>query len=184
MAWNACLLTLTERTNDRFLSKIHASTQPSKILILQYTSSRCKIWKKVLLFCTRQDYQMNEIHTKLRHSLSILYMKLKFVRIIVLHQTWNSVILYLHVSLLNCVNVCSIHFHHVHSLLLGECSSLSEHIVIFGHFWRPLSLSAVGRHLVRLMAAPALHMPMQICLCRLCICRSDMFREIFFPVGV
>jgi len=26
----------------------------------------------------------------------------------------------------NCVNVCSIHFHHVHSLLLGGRSSLLE----------------------------------------------------------
>jgi len=29
-------------------------------------------------------------------------------------------------NLKNCVNVCSIHFHHIYSLLLGGRSSLSE----------------------------------------------------------
>jgi len=30
-------------------------------------------------------------------------------------------------------------------------------IVFFGPFWRPLCLSALGRRLIRLMVAPALH---------------------------
>jgi len=58
---------------------------------------------------------------------------------------------------MNCVNVCSIHIHHVHSLLLGACSSLPEpRNSIFGPFWRPLRLRTLASRLVRLMVAPAL----------------------------
>jgi len=53
------------------------------------------------------------------------------------------------------MKVCSIHFHQVHSLLLGVCSSFPEHNFIFGPFWRHLSLSALGSCLVRLTVTPA-----------------------------
>ena len=58
--------------------------------------------------------------------------------------------------LTKCVNMCSIHFHHVHILLL-VCLSLPEsHNCTFWSFWRPLCFSALGSRVVRLMVAPAL----------------------------
>jgi len=38
---------------------------------------------------------------------------------------------------INCVNVCSIYFHYVHSLLLGVCLSFPEHNCIFWSFLAP-----------------------------------------------
>jgi len=64
-----------------------AQTHP-KQRSLFYISSRCTLWKKGRLFHTRKVYYMNKTYTKLRHSLSIVYMKL--IRIILLHRTWNS----------------------------------------------------------------------------------------------
>ena len=56
-------------------------------------------------------------------------------------------------NLKNCMNMCSIHFHHVHSLLLDGRSSLSElrSCTFLDSFWCPFWPSALGSRLVCLM---------------------------------
>jgi len=54
------------------------------------------------------------------------------------------------VNLKNYVNVSSIRFHHVHSLLLVGCSSLHEpHSCIAWLLWRPLRTNALSSPLDR-----------------------------------
>jgi len=57
--------------------------------------------------------------------------------------------------LINCVNMCPIHFHCVHLLYLVYIGYFLNTMVFFGPFWRPLWLSALGSRIVRLMVALA-----------------------------
>jgi len=55
------------------------------------------------------------------------------------------------------VNVSFVHFHHiVHFYLMLVRHFLNHTFALVGIFWRPLSPSALGNSLVRLMLSPAL----------------------------
>ena len=86
------------------------------------------------------------VHTSVRwiHFIALcdicypLWTQLKLIRKIfnLLQQTWNSVVSLIFYLYINCVNVCSIRFHHVHLPLLGVRSSLCEpHGGIFRSFF-------------------------------------------------
>jgi len=82
----------------------------------------------------------------------LVYVKLKLIGkiLILLQQTWNRVVGYLY-PIINCMIVCFIHFHHVHSILLVYVRHFLNHtIVVLAPPWP----SILGSHLVRLMVAP------------------------------
>ena len=87
------------------------------------------IMEKRKFVCVRKVYYMNKSYTKLRHSLYIVYKKLKLT-------SCGTCIFSL--TALTCVQFTFIMF--IHFYLVYVCHFLNT-IVFFGHFWRPLWLS-------------------------------------------
>ena len=80
-----------QKANDRFVSTLsmaHVGTHLSenKDPYFMYVSWCWALWKNNLCFAREKLFQMNKSYTKLRHNLSMVYMKLKLIRI----KKWGS----------------------------------------------------------------------------------------------